>query len=113
MADCIFCKIVAGQIKAGVVFENDEVMAFKDVNPQAPVHILVIPKKHIERIAEVGDADLRIVGEIHRAAAQIAKQEKLTSGFRLLTNNGRDAGQTVDHLHYHLMGGRKFTWPPG
>jgi histidine triad (HIT) family protein len=114
MTDCIFCKIIAGQIKASVVYENQYVVAFRDINPQAPVHILVVPRKHIERLSEFSEADLPLITEIHRAALDIAKKENLAdSGFRLVANNGKNAGQTVDHLHYHVMGGRTFKWPPG
>ena len=114
MSDCIFCKIAAGQIKADVVYEDQNVLAFRDVNPKAPVHILIIPKKHIERLSTVSEADLSLVSDIHRGVQKVAISEKLVeSGYRLVTNNGRDAGQSVDHLHYHVLGGRALAWPPG
>ncbi|MCG3203519.1 MAG: Purine nucleoside phosphoramidase [Elusimicrobia bacterium] len=114
MNGCIFCKIAAGQIKADVVYTNQQVMAFRDVSPKAPVHILIIPKKHIERLSTISEADFGLVGEIHRVAQWVAKNEKVEeSGYRFVTNNGEDAGQSVQHLHYHLLGGRVFNWPPG
>ena len=112
--DCIFCKIAAGQIKSQVVFEDQRVMAFRDVSPQAPVHILIIPKKHIDRLSAMAEEDLSLVVDIHRTARLLAEQEKLvSSGFRLVTNDGKDSGQTVQHMHFHLLGGRKLSWPPG
>jgi histidine triad (HIT) family protein len=112
--DCIFCKIAAGQIPAKIVYEDPHVVAFRDIKPEARVHVLVIPRKHVERVSALTtDADFEIVGHIHRAANKIAEKEGLLSGFRLVTNSGPDAGQTVDHLHYHLLGGRRMTWPPG
>ncbi len=114
MSGCIFCKIVAGQIKAQVVFEDERVLAFRDLNPQAPVHILIIPKKHVERLMSASEEDLAVFADLHRAAQKVATDEELTeTGFRLVTNNGKDAGQSVDHLHYHLLGGRPMAWPPG
>lgn len=114
MKDCIFCKIAAGQIKAQVVFEDHHVVAFRDISPQAPVHIIIIPKKHIERVAALEEADLGVMADIHRAAIKIAKDEQVSeSGYRLTTNSGKDSGQTVQHLHYHLLGGRHLSWPPG
>lgn len=112
--DCIFCKIAAGQIKSQVVFEDQRVMAFRDVSPQAPVHILIIPKKHIERLSVMREEELDLLLDIHKTARMLAAQEKIvSSGFRLVTNDGKDSGQTVPHLHYHLLGGRKLSWPPG
>lgn len=111
--DCIFCKIAAGQIKADVVFQDERVMAFRDVSPKAPVHILIIPKKHIERISAVTEADFILIGDLHRAIQRVAIKENVSdSGFRIITNNGKDAGQTVNHLHYHLLGGRSMSWQP-
>jgi histidine triad (HIT) family protein len=113
MIDCIFCKILAGQIKADVVFEDQHVMAFRDLNPQAPIHILIVPKQHIERVAALTGETLHVVGEIHRAAQSIAKQNNvLEKGFRLITNSGPDAGQTVNHLHYHFLAGQLMSWRP-
>lgn len=114
MSECIFCNIAAGQIKADVVYDDQHVMAFRDVNPKAPVHILIIPKKHIERLSAVSEADLSLVADIHRVVQEVARVEKVAeSGYRLVTNNGSDAGQSVDHLHYHMLGGRALAWPPG
>ncbi len=114
MSDCIFCKIAAGLIKATLVYEDDRVVAFPDINPQAPVHILIIPKKHIERVSALSDQDFSLVVDIHKAAKKLAEKHGLDkSGFRLVTNNGAGAGQSVDHLHYHMLGGRAMKWPPG
>lgn len=114
MNDCIFCKIAAGQMKANVVYETDHVAAFRDINPQAPVHILIIPKKHIERVSAIMEQDRDVIADIHRAAVLLAERENIVKdGFRLVTNDGKNAGQTVSHLHYHLLGGRTFHWPPG
>ncbi|MBV9080445.1 MAG: histidine triad nucleotide-binding protein, partial [Elusimicrobia bacterium] len=111
--DCIFCKIAAGQIKGQMVHEDPNVVAFRDLKPQAPVHVLIIPRKHIASIADVHDPDFPLVGEIYRVAQVVAKKEKLANGFRVAVNCGPDAGQSVDHLHFHLLGGRKLGWPPG
>lgn len=113
MADCIFCKIAAGEINAKVVYEDADTVAFLDLNPQAPTHVLIIPRRHIPRLSEAQDGDLELLGKLQLAAAKVAKQLKLEAGCRLVTNNGRGAGQAVDHLHYHLLGGRKLLWPPG
>jgi histidine triad (HIT) family protein len=110
MNDCIFCKIAAGQIKSTFLYEDEAVLAFRDVHPQAPVHILIIPKKHIERISEATETNLPVFVNIHRAAkALIEKEPILKEGFRFLSNNGPMAGQSVNHLHYHLLGGRKMS----
>jgi histidine triad (HIT) family protein len=114
MNSCIFCKIVAGQIGANIVLQDESVMAFRDVNPQAPVHILIIPKKHIEHVAALSADDASLLAALQRAIQQVAKSEKiLESGFRVVTNTGKDGGQSVSHLHYHVMGGRSMSWPPG
>lgn len=114
MSDCIFCKIIAGIIPVKKkIFEDDKVFAFEDINPQAPVHILIIPKKHISGLDSVKFEDIEILGHIQLVASKIAEDLNLKDGYRLLTNNGIDAGQTVAHLHYHLLGGRTFAWPPG
>jgi len=112
MENCIFCKIASGEVESRIVYEDDNVLAFKDLNPQAPTHILIIPKKHIARLSESGEEDIKLLGEVQHAAAKIAKQLGLTD-FRLVTNNGKGAGQTVDHIHYHLLSGRRMLWPPG
>jgi histidine triad (HIT) family protein len=113
MADsCIFCRIARGEIPAQMVANNKEIAAFKDLNPQAPVHILIIPKKHIKSLDDAADSDL--LGRMMALAAAIARQEKIAkSGYRTVINTGADGGQSVDHLHIHLLGGRHMTWPPG
>ena len=113
MADCIFCKIAAGEINAKVVHEDEETMAFLDLNPQAPTHVLIIPRRHIPRLSETADGDLELLGKLQLTAAKVAKQLNVEGGFRLVTNNGKAAGQAVDHIHYHLLAGRKMLWPPG
>ena len=113
MADgCIFCKIANGEIPAQMVVNNKEIAAFRDLNPQAPTHILVIPKKHIASLDDATDSDL--LGRMLSMAAAIARQEKIAkSGYRTVINTGKAAGQSVGHLHLHLLGGRDLTWPPG
>lgn len=112
--DCIFCKIVAGEIPSTKVFEDDKILAFKDLNPEAPVHILVIPKKHIVSLNDANSEDHKLLGHIQLKIAEIAKKMEISeSGYRVVTNIGNEGGQTVDHLHYHLLGGRNLTWPPG
>ena len=113
MTDNIFQKIIDKQIPAKVVYEDDTVLAFHDIGPKAPVHVLLIPKKVIRTHADVTEADERILGHLHVVAAKLAKQLGLTDGYRIVVNCEEKAGQTVPHLHLHLMGGRDFTWPPG
>ena len=113
MADCIFCKIAAGGVNAKVVHEDEDTLSFVDLNPQAPTHVLIIPKRHIPRLTEAGAADAALLGKLQLAAAEVAKILKVEGAFRLVTNNGKGAGQSVDHLHYHLLAGRKLLWPPG
>jgi histidine triad (HIT) family protein len=114
MSDCIFCKIANHEVKAQIVHEDDEVVAFKDLNPGAPVHILVVPKKHIPGIVETAEEDAELVGRLVLAAKNVARQESITDGgFRIVVNYGADAGQSVPHLHFHLLGGRSMGWPPG
>ena len=114
MADCLFCKIIAREIPASIVYEDDRVLAFNDINPQAPAHVLVIPKRHIESLNELAPGDDAIVGEVVRRAAAIAKERGISAGgFRTVFNTNRDAGQTVFHVHLHLLGGRPMHWPPG
>ena len=109
---CIFCRIARGEIPAQMVMNNKEIAAFRDVNPQAPVHILIIPKKHIASLDDATDSDL--LGKMLSLAAAIARQEKISkSGYRTVINTGKDGGQSVDHLHIHLLGGRAMSWPPG
>ena len=114
MADCLFCKIIKREIPASIVYEDDRVLAFNDINPQAPAHVLVIPKRHIESLNELAPGDDAIVGELVRRAAAIAKERGISAGgFRTVFNTNRDAGQTVLHVHLHLLGGRPMHWPPG
>lgn len=111
--DCLFCKIVAGTIPAKRLLETDEVIAFADIHPQAPVHLLVIPKRHLASHADALPADAPLLGTLLAAAGELAKTHDLQQGYRLVINTGRDGGQTVDHLHVHLLGGRAMGWPPG
>lgn len=112
--DCLFCKIVAGEVPSESVYEDDAVLAFRDINPQAPTHILVIPKDHVASAAELEDRHADDLVAIFKAAATIAASEGIAeTGYRLITNIGREAGQTVFHLHFHLIGGRPLGWPPG
>jgi histidine triad (HIT) family protein len=111
MDNCLFCKIVKGEIPAKIAFEGDRVMGFYDINPQAPVHILLIPKEHIPTILELKDIGLK--DEIFSAITEIGKEEKLKNGFRLVVNIGRDSGCEVPHLHFHILSGRRLGWPPG
>jgi histidine triad (HIT) family protein len=113
MSDCLFCKIVDGKIPAKIVAQDDRALAFRDLNPQAPTHVLVIPRKHISSLNELDDADAALVGHMHVLAKQIAKDEGLTDGWRTVFNTGLHAGQTVFHIHLHVLGGRALGWPPG
>ena len=110
---CLFCKIIAGEIPSKKVFEDDRTYAFGDINPQAPTHILVVPRKHIPSLAEASAEDQEMLGYLHLVAARIARSEGLSKGFRTVINTGPDGGQRVDHLHVHLLGGRAMMWPPG
>jgi histidine triad (HIT) family protein len=114
MSKTLFEKIIAREIPAQIVYEDDKVIAFRDVKPQAPVHVLIIPKKPIPRIAEASPEDHQVLGHLLIKAGEVAKQLGLgTSGFRLIFNNGPDAGEAVPHLHCHIIGGRPMSWPPG
>lgn len=114
MTDCLFCKIVAGQIPCAKVDETDRVLAFRDIHPQAPTHVLLIPKEHAAAsAAELGPPQGALLGDLFALAARIAAREGLGQGWRLVTNVGDHAGQTVPHLHWHLLGGRPMGWPPG
>ena len=112
MSGCLFCRIINGEIASRSVFSDDNIVAFKDLNPQAPTHILIVPRKHISSLSEAGDGDAQVLGELQLAGRTIAADLKL-EGFRLVLNNGKIAGQTVDHIHYHLLAGRRLMWPPG
>ena len=111
--DCLFCKIIAGDIPSAKVYEDDTVFAFRDIDPQAPVHVLIVPKEHIASAKEINETNSAVVAHIFEVAAKIAKDEGLDDGYRIVNNCGDSAGQTVKHLHFHLMGGREFTWPAG
>lgn len=114
MTDCIFCKVGAGQIPAGVVFQDEEVMAFEDLRPQAPVHVLIIPKRHIAGLNEAGSNDRMLLGRLLEVANLVAQRKRVAeTGYRVVTNTGPNAGQSVFHLHIHLLGGREMAWPPG
>ena len=112
--DCLFCKILAGEIPADIVFESDSVIGFRDISPQAPTHVLVIPRRHISTINDLEEGDRELVGELYLAAKQIASDEDLSeAGYRVVMNCNEGAGQSVFHIHLHLLGGRGLGWPPG
>lgn len=112
--DCLFCKIAAGEIPSTKVYEDDVVYAFRDIDPQAPSHILIIPKQHISSVNEINEENCAVVGHIFKVAAEIARAEGIAEeGYRIVTNIGENGGQTVGHLHYHMLGGRSLQWPPG
>jgi histidine triad (HIT) family protein len=114
MRDCLFCGIVQKKVKGDVVYEDDSVVAFKDIKPQARVHILIIPRKHIATLLDLRPEDGEMTGHIFQVAVKLAHEQGIAkNGFRVVANCGADAGQTVFHLHYHLLGGRHFGWPPG
>lgn len=114
MSDCLFCGIVDGTIKANLVYHNDRLVAFKDIRPKAPVHILIIPRKHLVSVIDIEADDSALIGEIFQVAGRLAREHGVAdSGFRVVVNSGADAGQSVFHLHYHLLGGRQMGWPPG
>lgn len=114
MEDCLFCKIMAGEIPSAKVYEDELVYAFKDIDPQAPVHVLIIPRKHMESVMDAGGENAKYVDAMFHVARKLAKDEGLEgNGFRLVINTGEDGGQSVPHLHMHLLGGRAMGWPPG
>jgi histidine triad (HIT) family protein len=113
MSKTLFEKIIAREIPAAIVYEDDLVLAIRDINPQAPVHVLIVPKKLIPRIAEAEADDQQLLGHLLLKAAEVAKKLDLKSGYRLVINNGADGGETVPHLHVHILGGRHLAWPPG
>jgi len=113
-SDCLFCRMLEGEIPSEKVFEDDQVFAFRDINPQAPSHILVIPRKHIASLDELDDRDAPLMGRLMAAGAQIARQEGLSAkGYRSVINTGEHGGQSVHHIHLHILGGRALSWPPG
>lgn len=114
MTDCIFCKIAAGEIPAGIVYDDEHVLAFRDINPQAPVHVIVIPKRHIPTLNDLSPEDAGLIGQMFLAARQVASDLGVAdSGYRTLINCNRDGGQDVFHVHMHLLAGRMMGWPPG
>jgi histidine triad (HIT) family protein len=114
MADCLFCRMVAGEVPATVVFDDERTFAFRDIDPQAPTHVLVIPKEHHPDVAALAAADPALLTAVHRTAAAVAEQEGIVAdGWRLVVNTGAHGGQTVFHVHAHVLGGRPFRWPPG
>lgn len=114
MAECLFCRIITGQIPAGIVYQDERLVAFTDINPQAPMHVLVIPRRHIATLNDLTAGDDDLVGEMIRRAAALAKEQGYAdSGYRTVFNSNADAGQTVFHIHLHVLGGRRLTWPPG
>jgi histidine triad (HIT) family protein len=114
MDECLFCRIAKGEVDADLVHSSEQVLAFRDINPQAPVHLLLIPREHIESVKALRERHGKVLAELFQAAAHLAKANGIDrSGWRVVTNVGSDAGQTVHHLHFHLLGGRQMRWPPG
>ena len=114
MSSCIFCRIIEGNIPAKIVYQDEHTLAFDDVHPQAPVHTLVIPKRHVASVQDVDETAQALLGRLVLTCTKVAKDKGLSeTGFRLVANTGRDGGQTVSHLHFHVMGGRHMGWPPG
>jgi histidine triad (HIT) family protein len=111
--DCTFCKIIAGTIPSKKVYEDEQTYAFADIDPRAPVHLLIVPKKHIPSLAQADASDIALLGHLHAVASKIAAEHHLSGGYRTVINTGPDGGQTVSHLHLHLLGGRQMHWPPG
>jgi histidine triad (HIT) family protein len=113
MSDCLFCKIIAGAIPSRKVYEDDRVFVFEDINPQAPTHVLIIPKQHIPGLNHATEADANIIGYMHLIAAKLGRERNIEEGYRTVLNVGPRSGQSVFHIHLHLLGGRDLTWPPG
>ena len=114
MSDCLFCAIAEGKMNAQIVYQDAQLLAFKDIAPRAPAHILIIPRKHLGSVADIADEDRALIGEIFQTAARLAREQGIAdSGYRIVVNSGADAGQSVFHLHFHLLGGRQLGWPPG
>ncbi len=113
MENCLFCKIAAGQIPSSIVYQNEDVVAFRDIDPKAPHHILIVSRRHIPSMADLTPEDTQLLTHIFMTAKHIAQESGLEQGYRFLTNVGPDGGQAIPHLHFHLLGGRKLGWPPG
>ncbi len=111
MSDCIFCKIIAGEIPSETLYEDEDIIVFKDINPQAPVHFLVVPKKHIAMPKDVEEVDDKVMGKLFRIAAKVAEKENVADNYRVILNNGAKAGQMVFHIHMHILGGKDAPWP--
>ena len=111
--DCLFCKIIEGEIPSQCLYEDDKIYVFKDIDPQAPVHFLVIPKKHIDSLDTMTDEDSELIGYVFKKIRDLAKEEGLKDGYRVVNNIGEDGGQSVKHMHFHVLGGRSLQWPPG
>jgi histidine triad (HIT) family protein len=113
-SDCLFCRIVSGELPSAQVYADDSVVAIRDISPQAPTHVLLLSRKHVDSVRDLGEADHDLVGKIVAVAAELARRDAIAEdGYRLVVNVGRNGGQTVDHLHVHLLGGRPMAWPPG
>ncbi|MDR3750433.1 MAG: histidine triad nucleotide-binding protein [Terracidiphilus sp.] len=110
---CLFCKIVEGKIPSTAVYQDEFLYAFADVNPQAPVHVLIVPREHIASLSDANEKNRELLGHLLLAAAKIARDKDLAKGYRIVVNTGEDGGQSVEHLHLHLLGGRQLSWPPG
>ena len=113
MSDCLFCKIAAGEIPSEPVYEDDEILAFRDLHPQAPVHVLIIPRRHVASLDDAGDPDAALLGRVLLVARRLAGELGIGGAYRVVNNCGASAGQSIFHLHFHLLGGRPFGWPPG
>lgn len=114
MEDCLFCKISAGEMETDFLYQDQKVVVFEDINPQAPVHLLIVPKKHISDLNHLDKADNQLIGHIYQIAKKMAAEKEIAdNGYRVVSNCGDDGGQTVDHIHFHLLGGRQLQWPPG
>lgn len=113
LSDCLFCKIVKKELPSEIVYEDDEVLAFRDIKPQAPVHVLIIPKRHIASLADLTEEDGDAMGRVMLVASKLARDSGISEGYRVVANCGKDAGQSVFHIHVHLLGGRSLGWPPG
>lgn len=113
MENCIFCKIIKGEIPSEFLYQDERLVVFKDISPQAPVHLLIVPKEHIESAMDINDDNKDIIGHVYKVAADLGRQLNLDKGYRIVNNCKEDGGQTVDHIHFHFLGGRKMIWPAG